>query len=150
MRRTVLKAGACTSALSACVLAGAVATAAGKKETSAEKPAPTALSSGESGLVVVRDKESGELRAPEPGEAAELMEQAVPADNYSDEGLVQEPLPRGGYTMDLKGRFQEYFVVVRGANGALQPRCVNNPALVGLAPASGAPAAAPAAQGEDR
>jgi hypothetical protein len=107
----------------------------------------TAVRTGESGLVVVRDKDSGELRAPEGNEAAELLRRAMPANNFSDKGLVQVPLPRGGYSMDLQGRFQEYFVVVRDADGTLRPGCVNDPAQAGLAKT---PAAAPSPQGEDR
>lgn len=116
--------------------------------TPLDTAAPTTVQPGESGLVVVRDPQTGELRAPEGAEAAELLRQAVPANNYSDEGLVEVALPRGGYTKDLQGRYQEYFVLVRGADGQLKPACVNDPATVGLG--AKPQAAAPSPLGEDR
>lgn len=149
MRRGVLWAGLCTPALLASVLAAGAATAAEKKTKEGEArdaAAPTQVGPGQSGLVVVRDKDTGELRAPEAGEAADLLRQAVPANNFSDEGLVQVPLPRGGYTVDLQGRFQHYFVVRRGADGQLEPACVDHPAAGHVQ----APPPAPSKPGEER
>jgi hypothetical protein len=144
----------CAPALLACVVTADAASAAEKKEQPKQKAAgaqaaPTAVKPGESGLVVVRDQETGELRAPDAGEAQDLLQQAVPSNNHSDEGLVEVKLPRGGYTKDLQGRYQEYFVVTRAADGTLQPTCVNDPAKVLAAkPQPALPAAS--AQGEDR
>jgi hypothetical protein len=94
-----------------------------KKDASAEKA--TAVHPGESGLVVVRDAETGELRAPQGNESAGLL-RAVPANNQSDEGLVQVPNPQGGFSMDLKGRFQSYFVVTVQPDGSLKAGCVDH------------------------
>jgi hypothetical protein len=155
MRRSVWLAAWCAPALLCSMTAtadAASAPTAKKKEEPQQKAAtaaPTAVKPGESGLVVIRDKDTGELRAPEAGEAGLL--QAVPANNHSDEGLVDVKHPRGGYSRDLQGRFQEYFVVTRGADGTLKPVCVNDPAQAELLakPQAVAPATS-SAQGEDR
>ena len=151
MRRSVWLAAWCAPALLASAMtADASAAAAKKKEEpkqQAATAAPTAVKPGESGLVVIRDREPGELRAPEAGDLLE----AVPANNHPDEGLVDVQHPRGGYSRDLQGRFQEYFVVTRGADGTLKRVCVNDPAQAELlAKRQPAPPATASAQGEDR
>lgn len=151
MRRSVWLAARCAAALLACVVtADASAAAAKKKEEpkqEAATAAPTPVKPGESGLVIVRDQDTGELRAPEAGD----LLQAVPANNHSDEGLVDVRHPRGGYYRDLQGRFQEYFVVTRGADGTLAPSCVNDPARAELlAKPQAAATATSSAPGEDR
>lgn len=150
MRRSVWLAAWCAPVLLAGAATSDAAAAAAKKKDEPKPPAaaaaPTAVRPGEAGLVVVRDEETGELRAPERGEAEGLLQQAVPANNHSDEGLVDVKHPRGGYSRDLQGRFQEYFVVTRGADGTLKPTCVNDPAQAERL----AQQPAPAAQGEDR
>lgn len=127
--RTSVRPGAwCAPALLAlAVTADAASAPAAKKEEPRRQPAPTAMRPGESGLIVVRDAVTGELRAPEAEEAAALLRQAVPANNHSDEGLVDVAHPRGGYSRDLQGRFQEYFLVTRGADGTLEHTCVSDP-----------------------
>jgi hypothetical protein len=152
MRRSVWLAAWCAPALLACAMtADAASAAAKKKEEPKREPAaaaPTQVKPGESGLVVIRDRDTGELRAPEAGEAGLL--QAVPANNHSDEGLVDVKHPRGGYYRDLQGRFQEYFVVTRGADGVLKSTCVNDPAQADLLAKPQAAAPATSAPGEDR
>ncbi|MET0552434.1 MAG: hypothetical protein ABW221_05320 [Vicinamibacteria bacterium] len=150
MRRSVWPAAWCAPALLAFAMTADAAPAAAKKKAEPKREpataAPTQVKPGESGLVVIRDKDTGELRAPEAGEAGLL--QAVPANNHSDEGLVDVAHPRGGVTRDLQGRFQEYFVVTRGADGTLKPVCVNDPAQAERL-AKTAASTSPA-EGEDR
>jgi hypothetical protein len=130
MRRSVWLAAWSAPVLLAGVVTADAATAEKKHESKqkAGTSAPTVVKPGESGLIVIRDEVTGELRAPEAGEAAQLLRQAVPADNHSDEGLVDVPHPRGGFSRDLQGRFQEYLVVTRAADGTLKHHCVNDAA----------------------
>ena len=160
MRRAVTRAAHLAPAVLAIMLvpggasaaesAQAKAPASDQKKDAQAKPEtiPTTVQPGESGLVVVRDAATGELRAPEGGEAAELLRQAVPANNMSDEGLVQVPLAKGGVMLDLKGRYMHYSVVTVQPDGSLRSSCVDhaNHAATELA----APAAASAPAKEDR
>ncbi len=93
------------------------------------------------GMVVVVDPETKELRAPVGNEAAELLKD-VPALNQSSEGLTQVRLPDGSYMMNLEGRFQEYSLVRRAADGQLAPACVSGPEQQ--------PGAPRAAEGEEK
>lgn len=79
-----------------------------------------------SGLVVVVDQETKELRAPVGREAEELLG-AIPALNQSDVGLKQVRLPDGSVMMDLQGRFQEYAFVTVGSDGKLRAACGSSP-----------------------
>jgi len=81
-------------------------------------------------LRIARDPETGGWTlAPLPSGAvklpATLAEQM--ALNQSDVGLLSEPLPGGGWTMDLQGRFQSYEVARRDAAGGLRYDCSQDP-----------------------
>jgi len=90
---------------------------------------------GEAGMIVVRDRETNELRPAAGNEASEFLKNVVPAANRSDEGLLTVTMPDGHLMRDLKGRFQEYSVVQRDASGKLAPACVSEaPAKTSAAP----------------
>lgn len=76
------------------------------------------------------------------------VEGLLPANNRSDQGLVEVRHPRGGYSKSLQGRFQEYYVATRGAEGSLVTACVNDAAQAErILKAAGS---VPVAQGSDR
>ncbi len=89
----------------------------------AERPTVAALR-------IARDPETGGWTlAPLPSSAVKLpatLEEQM-ALNQSDVGLLSEPLPGGGWTMDLQGRFQNYEVVRRDAAGGLHYDCSADP-----------------------
>lgn len=91
-----------------------------------EQKVQAAPGAAQAGMVVVVDPETKELRAPVGNEAAELLKD-LPALNQSSEGLRQVRLPDGSYMMNLEGRFQEYSLVRRDADGRLAPACVSGP-----------------------
>jgi hypothetical protein len=72
---------------------------------------------GSAGMVVAVDPETGGLRMPSSEELQALY--STPADqmNFSSDGLVKVANPRGGFTVDLQGRFQEYSVARIGPDG---------------------------------
>lgn len=88
--------------------------------------APSERVDSVSGMVVVVDPETKQLRAPQ-GREAEALLGAIPALNQSDAGLVQVRLPDGSYMIDLQGRYQEYAFVTVGADGKLQHGCAASP-----------------------
>lgn len=106
--------------------AAAEAPQAGQHPVQSEQKVQAAPGAGQAGMVVVVDPETKELRAPVGNEAAELLKN-VPAFNQSSEGLRQVRLPDGSYMVNLEGRFQEYSLVRRGADGQLAPACVSGP-----------------------
>ncbi len=95
-------------------------------QASQEQKPQAAPGAAQAGMLVVVDPETKELRAPVGNEAAELLK-GVPALNQSSEGLKKVRLPDGSYMMNLEGRFQEFSVVRRSADGGLAPACVSAP-----------------------
>ena len=77
------------------------------------------------GMVVVRDADTGELRAPTPSEARALH----PRTNASAAGAA-EPAPKmvtgpgGRRSVQLGERHMVYSVVTRGADGKLEEQCL--------------------------
>lgn len=101
--------------------------AAGKKAAvAAADPAPAPVAAAAEGLVVVRDKETGELRAPSADEAKALMAPMAKALSDSSEGLKRVPLPGGGWRVDLQGRFQSVALARRGPDGRTSQECVTS------------------------
>jgi hypothetical protein len=80
------------------------------------------------GLVAARDPETGELRAPTAEELAELA--AEFAVLRSDEGLVPVVRPDGTVTVNLQGRYLEFALATRGADGAAVQHCASEPGQV--------------------
>ena len=107
------------------------------KKPQAQPESEQSVAAGEAGMVVVRDRDTGELRPAAGNEASELLKNVVPAKNRSDEGLVTVTMPDGHLMRDLQGRYQEYSIVQRDASGKLTPGCVNEaPAASATQPAT--------------
>ena len=96
----------------------------------------------ESGMVVVRDAQTGQLRAPTAAEARALAPapSASAAMRATQPALVTHPDGRRQVTLGERGLV--YTVVTRGADGKLQDQCVQGAAAAEKA--VHAPAAAPA------
>ena len=56
----------------------------------------------------------------------ELAAAIKKAANRSTEGLVEEPIPGGGYGIDLQGRFQNVTIVKAGPEGQTSNACVTS------------------------
>ncbi|MGH9398920.1 MAG: post-PEP-CTERM-1 domain-containing protein [Thermoanaerobaculia bacterium] len=93
------------------------------------------------GLRAFRDPETGELRAPTPGESAALARaeaETAPAEEPIFEVIVH---PDGMKTVDLRGAFAASIVVTRNPDGSLTLRCVSaGPRAGDAAPARPSPA----------
>lgn len=73
--------------------------------------------------VVVRDAETGQLRAPTAAEAAELAAKAKPSSSAATAG-VQRALPGGGVALMLDESSMVYSVARVNAQGAVERECV--------------------------
>lgn len=86
---------------------------------------------GVSDVRVARDPETGGWTLAPLGDAATLDRAPSPetqmAMNQSAAGLFQEALPRGGWKMDLQGRFQTYSIARQDGLGNLHFDCGEDP-----------------------
>lgn len=97
----------------------ATTAAAGTAEATPSQAAPAETATVEaatapdvafqSGMVVVRDAETGELRPPTAAELARIA--GFRAINESSAGLVEESLVDGGVKVNLEGRFESFLTV---------------------------------------
>lgn len=112
-------------------------------------PAKAAPVSGQSGMRIFRDPETGEIGPPTAAQAAEVA-RIDGAENleFSSQGLEQVRHADGSVSMDLEGRFQEYLVVRKDASGKIQKSCVQG--AKGAKKLIDAPAPAPAPVTKDR
>ncbi|MDB5790667.1 MAG: hypothetical protein JWQ80_691 [Massilia sp.] len=99
---------------------------------------------GQQGMVVVRDAQTGQLRAPTP---AEMRALAPPSASASMSAPSQPALvthPGGSRHVRLGERGLVYTVVKRGADGKLDEQCVHGAAAAekALAPSTSAGTAA--------
>ena len=101
---------------------------------------------GQQGMVVVRDAQTGQLRAPT---AAEMRALAPPPASASMSPQSQPPMvthPGGSRHVRLGERGLVYSVVKRGADGKLEEQCVLGAAAaekaLNASPGAGAPEAA--------
>lgn len=85
-----------------------------------------ALPPGTAGMVVGLDAETGQYGAASRAQLLELTAMEQEMISRSDEGLVEQPLPGGGFGIDLQGRFQEFVIVTLGADGKLVYQCLDN------------------------
>ena len=85
---------------------------------------PHARAAGQDGMVVVRDAQTGELRAPTAAEAAALHGGAS-AQRQASAPRVASVGPGGGRKVLLGKSALVYSVATRGADGQLQEQCVN-------------------------
>lgn len=109
-----------SSARSACAASACCASSA--KSTVAR----TTLPPGAAGMVVGLDAETGQYGAASRAQLLELTALEQEMISRSDEGLVERPLPGGGFGIDLQGRFQEFVIVSIGPNGKLLYQCLDD------------------------
>jgi hypothetical protein len=87
-------------------------------------PSQAGAQEQQKGMVVVRDAETGQLRAPTPAEARAL----APATRASSMAAPAQPAmithPDGARQVRLGERGMTYSVVTRGADGKLNEQCV--------------------------
>lgn len=77
--------------------------------------------SAKNGMSVYLDPQTGEfISEPKPGQKVlEITPEMQNATSSSSEGLVEEksPIPGGGVTMDLQGRFQSPLIITQDPTG---------------------------------
>jgi len=102
---------------------------------------PCAQAQDRSGMVVVRDPKTGEMRAPTADELRALRAGQGQAQAQTAPQTLQPTVrPDGTRSLKLGERGIVYTVVQRGADGKLVEHCVNNPAAAGQAGTATAPA----------
>jgi hypothetical protein len=103
----------------------ALALPAGAAQQAQEAQEPKAVQS-QQGMVVVRDADTGQLRAPTPAEA-----QALHPRTNASAATAAAPAPRmivgpgGRRSVKLDQRHMVYSVVTRGGDGKLEEQCVH-------------------------
>jgi len=103
-----------------------VASAAEADAPKSPQAKPAATSSHQSGVRVYVDPQTHRRTtqpSPEARRAAADAAASNPAFNHSSEGLVERPLPNGGYIVDLEGRFQSAVGVRIGKDGKREFYC---------------------------
>jgi hypothetical protein len=90
---------------------------------------PMAGAAGQDGMVVVRDPQTGQLRAPTPQEARALRATTPAAAGDDAARTAREPSVAtrrdGARGVRLGDRTMVYEVVTRGADGTLSTQCVH-------------------------
>lgn len=85
------------------------------------------------GMVVVRDAQSGQLRAPTPSELRALAPSPAPARMSAPSQPALVTHPGGSRHVRLGERGLVYSVATRGADGTLAQQCVHGEAAAGKA-----------------
>lgn len=99
----------------------------------ARTPAPAAISGivpGSAGMVIAIDPETGEVGMPSPEQLADMKLTENEAVSKDDTGLTVVQHPGGMRSMDLQGRFQEYAVVRKAADGTVHYGCIEDPSKI--------------------
>lgn len=105
---------------SACV--GTTAMVAHAEPTSAPPPADGAAApAARAGQMIYVDPQTGARTAAPPGAAAALPDN--PALSTSHEGLIEEPAPGGGVTVNLQGRFRSAAEATADPDGKASVNC---------------------------
>jgi len=87
---------------------------------------PAKQATPQAGVRIYRDPQTGQRTSqptPEQRRNAAAIDAQNPAFNHSSEGLVERPLPNGGYIVDLEGRFQSAVGVRVGKDGKREFYC---------------------------
>lgn len=105
------------------LLAAGLAAAGGPRAESAASPAPAPLdedgqasgedaAAGRAGVRIYLDPSTGEIRSHPTPEEERQLRPLDPGHRLSRYGgdLLQEPIPQGGFKVDLRGRFQSAVV----------------------------------------
>lgn len=98
--------------------------------STAVQPPAAERPSGQAGLRVYIDPETGEILDEIPPEARERIERQARERyplNYSHEGLESVTLPDGSVRLDLQGRFRSFQAVRRNDDGELEHLCTQHP-----------------------
>jgi len=91
--------------------------------TSEADAAPAAGSAVLHGMRVVIDPETGELRAPTPGEAKAMSIRLKSAVNRSSKGLYSVTHVDGTQSLNLQGRFLNVSTATVGSDGKVERDC---------------------------
>jgi hypothetical protein len=111
--------------------AGAPAAAAASAPHAAVRPlasaffVPSATIPGAFSAMIERDPENGTWRV-RSLDASPLLLPDPESFERSFVGLVEEPLPSGGFMVDLHERFMDYVVVTLGDDGRLRFGCADS------------------------
>ena len=110
--------------IAACFAVAAPALAQGSADTNVAQPPADAA-----GMTVYIDPQTGAiLRQPAPGSVplrlSPLEQNAV---STSHRGLVEVPVPGGGYKLDHQGRFQTPLIATVGADGKVKTQHLGEP-----------------------
>jgi hypothetical protein len=118
--------------LAAAPVAAAPVAAAPRAATPAARRAAPVPSSGivpgSAGMVIAIDPETGQVGMPSSEQLAELKLTETEAISHEDDGLTQVRHADGSFTVHLQGRYQEYAVIRKAADGTTVTGCVDHPA----------------------
>lgn len=83
---------------------------------------------GSAGMVIAIDPETGEVGMPNAEQLAAMNLTEDEAASHEDDGLTAVRSPDGTVTVHLQGRYQEYAVIRKAADGTNVTGCVDHPA----------------------
>jgi hypothetical protein len=99
--------------------------ATGTSEPASDRPRKY-VTANTAGLVVVLDRQTGDMRALTAEEAQYLAQGMKELLNQSTDGLVQVQRADGSVSMDLQGRFQNVMLARKEDDGTISQACVDN------------------------
>mgnify|MGYP001408489606 CR=1 FL=1 len=91
-----------------------------------DSPTKNYVTTNQSGMVVVLDRDTGKARPLTAEESQKLAEGIKQLVNQSTEGLVQVRHADGSVSMDLQGRFQSVLLAKKEDDGTISQACVDN------------------------
>lgn len=100
------------------------------RAAAAQAPVPAAPPSATAGMVVGLDPETGQLGPATAEQRLQLFPEEANMISRSTEGLVETPIPGGGFLLDLGGRFQEFSYVRVGPDGKFVFGCAGDAAAL--------------------
>ncbi|MEO6463678.1 MAG: hypothetical protein ABIP29_11440 [Candidatus Eisenbacteria bacterium] len=94
----------------------------------AARAASSGIVPGSMGMMIAIDPETGEVGMPSPAQISEMNLSEDEAASHEDDGLTQVRSADGTVTVHLQGRYQEYAVIRKAADGTNVVGCVDHPA----------------------
>ena len=88
---------------------------------------PSGIVPGSMGMMIAIDPETGEVGMPNAEQIAEMNLTEDDAASHEDTGLVPVRSADGTVTVHLQGRYQEFAVVRRAADGTTVVGCADHP-----------------------